>query len=795
MKKLVTIILFTFCSYPFSLFSQTSFIDSLSSVVQSLPHDTTKLNPLYALSRQLVISGEYEKAFKKIDEIKSLILEISIQKNQQIKAVKEKLKYETARMQNLTGVIYNRKADFKEALKYYLEALKTREEMGDRQSIAMTCNNISGLYSNLSDDENELKYMKLAIENFESVNDKKGMSQALYNQSLFHYRHSDYEKAIEVNLKAQKLAEEIGDKISITYCLIHTGTVYRVLGNMDKSTDCFQQALNLSNATGDKVGRGYAISNLGINYKNKGEYEKALDYHNKYLQMEMELDDKKNIANALENLGFLFNDFRKEKLNRKDTAAAEVLLDSAIAYSLLAKLQFENIGAKDVLANSTLQCGILYVYKKKYDNAYDYLTEALKLSEESGNKKDKMNIYSCFSDLYDAKKEPEKALKYYRLYNSLKDSVLNESNTKAINELNTKYETEKKDKHISLLEKEQQIDKMQLRLKQEQLQKQLLSEHEKSQQLMLVTKDNEIKNLQMQQQSTELQKQKVETEKNKNTVMLMQKESELQQARLQKAALKQTFAIAGIALLIIFLGYTFWRYQQRINLSNRLSKSLTDLKETQGQLIETEKMREQENVRLRISRDIHDEIGSNLTKIALLSEMLTSEGNSVNGEIKHSLEKISEYARAVNSSLSDIIWSVNPGQDTLESLVAYMRNYVHSFLQDTGINFQINFPSGVDNKKINPDFKRTIFLILKETLNNCVKHSNAKNIVVRFLVSKNHFEFSVKDDGTGFDVAAKSTLGNGLNNMEYRVKQFNGDFKVFSSPENGCEVDVRGELV
>ncbi|HKR05098.1 MAG TPA: sensor histidine kinase [Bacteroidia bacterium] len=286
-----------------------------------------------------------------------------------------------------------------------------------------------------------------------------------------------------------------------------------------------------------------------------------------------------------------------------------------------------------------------------------------------------------------------------------------------------------------------------------------------------------------------------ETEKKQQQITLLQKDNELKAANELRAKQVRNFSFVGIGALLIFGGFTYYRYKQRKQLSEKLSASLTELKQTQQQLIETERLREQENVRLRISRDIHDEIGANLTKISLLSEMLSSETKSNGSETKQSLEKISDYARTVNTSLSEIVWSVNPKQDTLESLVAYMRNYVHSFLQDTGINFKLDFPDEVANRQINPEFKRTIFLVLKETLNNCVKHSKAKNIDVKFHITDNHFEFAIKDDGAGFDMANKSAFGNGLNNMEYRVKQFGGDFKISSLPEKGCEIDVTGNLV
>lgn len=285
-----------------------------------------------------------------------------------------------------------------------------------------------------------------------------------------------------------------------------------------------------------------------------------------------------------------------------------------------------------------------------------------------------------------------------------------------------------------------------------------------------------------------------ETEKKEQQIILLQKENEIKAANELRAKQVRNFSFAGIAALVVFGGFTYYRYRQRKQLSEQLSKSLTELKETQEQLIETERHREQENVRLRISRDIHDEIGSNLTKISLLSEIISGNGLQIDQQVKSSVAEISEYALAVNNSLSEIIWAVSPRQDTLESLLAYMRSHVHSFLNDSGINFKINFPDSVENFQMNPDLKRNIFLVLKESLNNAVKYSDARNINVNFSLQGRHFDFSLHDDGAGFDISKTASLGNGLNNMAYRMENSNCTFKITSSPGNGCTVSASGTI-
>lgn len=787
----VTILL---CFFSVSALSQKSIIDSLAAVEQKTPDDTGKFDVMYAIGRQLGITGQYEKALLQIERLQSLIKIISSKPYSKNKLVQQRLLSENARVQNFKGVIYHRQSKYKEALDCYFKALKAREELNDRQGMAMACNNISGTYGILGDEVNELKYLELATTNFNLVNDKKGLGQAYYNQSLYYYRHGELDKAIETNLKAQKMSEEAGDIISITHCLLHTGVIYKELGNHEESNNYYRKALTLAEQTGDKVAKGYIYSNIAINYKYKGDYENSFKFQRLALQTQVELDDKKNIANVYLNTGQLFAEIMEQKFSVRDSSLAKQMQDSAIECYSRSKEIFEALGEKTDYAKVLCELGRIFTIKKDFEKAESFLNKGLNFTTQSGDRKEKMYAYLCLSDLFSLKQEPAEALKYHRLYSSLRDSIFNETTAKTITELNTKYETGKKEKQIVLLEKQQEINRIELILKQEQINKQALADKDKTQTIMLVSKDNEIKGLQVIKQSVELEKQKEETEKKKSEVVLLYKETELQQARLQKVKLTQSFTFLGIIALLLFGGFTYYRFRQRKQLSEKLSLSLAELKQTQKQLLDAELERAQENVRLRISRDIHDEIGSNLTKISLLSELVSSNGENHDAESNKSLNEISHYATSVNNSLSEIIWAVNPKQDTLDSLLAYMRNHSHSFLQDTGISLKIIFPESVASFHLNPDLKRNIFLVLKEALNNSVKYSKAKNIEIKFSLKDKQFSFYVKDDGRGFDVSHNHSSGNGLSNMADRMEQSKGKLKIISSPGMGCTVEVHGVL-
>ena len=298
---------------------------------------------------------------------------------------------------------------------------------------------------------------------------------------------------------------------------------------------------------------------------------------------------------------------------------------------------------------------------------------------------------------------------------------------------------------------------------------------------------------------------KHQTKEKEQKIVLLENENKLKALREQNQKQKTNYALAGIAILMLVGAYVFNLYLKRKKLHAQLIKSHAELKEMQQQLILIEREKEAENIRLRISRDIHDDIGHSLTKISLLSDMTASDKQINSPEAIETLGRISDYSRNVNASLSEIVWAVSPKHDSLDSLIVYMRNHIHQFFENTGIRYRINFPDSYENRSINPELKRNIFLVLKESLNNILKYAKAKNVTVDFKIDGDQFELKIKDDGVGFTPLSFGSPdsyregvrsgGNGLPNMKYRIEQTGGSFEINSSPNAGCEIFIKGILL
>ena len=201
-----------------------------------------------------------------------------------------------------------------------------------------------------------------------------------------------------------------------------------------------------------------------------------------------------------------------------------------------------------------------------------------------------------------------------------------------------------------------------------------------------------------------------------------------------------------------------------------------------------------ENIRSRISKDIHDEIGSGLTKISLISQRLKNSFKNKEETDITLLDKISNSSKEVIENLGEIIWTVNPKHDNLTSLLAYIRNYCAIFFEDTSIKCIIDFPDNIPSLPIHPELKRNLFLVIKECLNNIIKHASATEVIICFNIYNEQYSLVIIDNGRGMDNPAGREFGNGLSNMSARMKAVNGTFEIFSEVNKGTKINVSGKV-
>jgi len=196
-----------------------------------------------------------------------------------------------------------------------------------------------------------------------------------------------------------------------------------------------------------------------------------------------------------------------------------------------------------------------------------------------------------------------------------------------------------------------------------------------------------------------------------------------------------------------------------------------------------------EKERLRISKDMHDEVGSSLTKIAVLGELVQREINNKE-KIEPSIKKITSISRDVIDNISEIIWAINPQNDKLENLASYLHEYISDFLEGTGISPSFESIENFPIVDLSAELRRNIFLVIKEIVNNTVKHSHASNFNLKLDFCNGKFLLSISDNGKGFQLNQNSKFGNGLNNMKKRIEDVGGIISIDSSTSNGTVIHI-----
>ena len=184
--------------------------------------------------------------------------------------------------------------------------------------------------------------------------------------------------------------------------------------------------------------------------------------------------------------------------------------------------------------------------------------------------------------------------------------------------------------------------------------------------------------------------------------------------------------------------------------------------------------------RNRISADMHDEIGSGITHIALLSELIQTQQKD-SAELKKDINKIGISSRILVQTMSEIIWALNPQNDTLENLLAYIREQSHQYFESMNVQFDIYFPDALPDIKLSNVQRRNLYLVTREALNNAMKHSGADIIQLKMEVAKSMFCFSVTDNGKGM-CENKSHGSNGIKNMKKRMKDIGGTIEWLQQP-------------
>ncbi len=286
---------------------------------------------------------------------------------------------------NNIGLIYKTSGAIDKALEHYEKSLEIRRSLGDQKGIAISLNNLGVIYRNQGNISKALDYYQQSLKIRESLGDDKGIALSLHNIGSTYQRQGDLDKALEYHLKALAIREASGTKQSIAQSMENIGLIRQQQGKLEEALEHYRQSLIIQENIGNKSGVGRASHNIGSIYRTLGDFNAALLHYRKSQKIWEETNDKQGMAVSLNGQGKLM-------LNQGN-------YDQALAVSL----------------------------------------RSLKLSQELGYPEQIKEASRVISEIYLAQKQYKEAFRYYREFTAMKDSILNEENTKILTQREMEY--------------------------------------------------------------------------------------------------------------------------------------------------------------------------------------------------------------------------------------------------------------------------------------------------------------------------------------------------------------------
>ncbi len=306
------------------------------------------------------------------------------------------------------GNILWRQGDYLIALKNQMTALNLSEKIGDKKGIANAYHGIGNTYNWQDNYPDALKNYFASLKIFEEMGDKEGIAASYLSLGIINYKQGNISDALNNYLSALKMEEEIGNKPIIANCYINIGIINYMQGKFPDALKNSFTALKISEEIGDKNSIALCHNNIGEIYRAQGNYPEAKKNYLASLKIKEEIGDKVGIRRSYVNLGDI---------------------------------------------NLTLG---------KFSEAKKYLDDALSLAKEIGSKEGFTICYASLAELDSAVGNYKQAFEYHKLSSLYKDSMLNETNSRQLNEMNSQYKSEKKDNEIALLTKDKQIQKAEI---------------------------------------------------------------------------------------------------------------------------------------------------------------------------------------------------------------------------------------------------------------------------------------------------------------------------------------------
>ncbi len=541
------------------------------------------------------------------------------------------------------------------------------------------------------------------------------------------------------------------------------GLFYRRQGNYKASIPYMKEALRLFKLQNDKLSMAGQDLNIGNDYSDMGDYRNSMTFHLDALKLFEELGNKRGVSFCYGNIG---TDFIR--LNR----FAEAL--SYIERSLALKKELND---KRGLANGYAILGDAQKALHQPDKALNSFMTALAMNRELKLPIEEAKTELEIARFYEGEKDMDNARKYLEysstLFKQLGDTAYlaaaNAEATHLQNDLAHKQTTEKV--YLSTLNTAVKMGDKNTELNNYKHLSDFYAQNKQYDKALIYNekyhvRQDSIQNSQLQLQVKGLEDQ-YNLEKKEKEISLLKKDQLLYKANLQNQKLFR-YGELIVLLMLLVIGLLVMARYRTVQKAKRL--------------LEMEKMRNS------IARNLHDDVGSILSSINILSKVALKQADG-NAEVSRSLERIKSSSYTIMEGMSDIVWAINPDNDSFEKTVLKMKEFAASILEPAGIDFEFKRDDGIGDLKFGVDERKNLYLVFKEAVNNIAKYSCATHVNIELQKKANQFMMKVADNGTGFDSTCAYN-GNGLKNMRSRASEMNAFFEINSNSSSGTRISL-----
>lgn len=583
--------------------------------------------------------------------------------------------------------------------------------------------------------DSSLIYLDQSLNLFQSINDSSGIAEVFHNKGVAKEHLGLYQESLEYYQQGYEIRKKIGLKSEVAFSLNSIGNIYVFLNNYSRALELYLESLKISEDLKNKNAIANTYNNIGMVYDYTSDLDKAFEYYDRARKAYEELNDKRGLAGVLNNIGLIYKNKRQPEKSIPYYQQSLKLFD-----------ELKSVYGVGVIQNNI---GVAYDLMNNHDLALQYHRQALATNTKIGNSDGIANSNNSIGESYLKLNQFEKADEYFNKGLAVAKQI-NSQDRMAESFEGLAHSREGMKDYKSALTFSQQARTL----------RDSLFSVEKSQKLYEMEQKYEsvLKAKQIALLNSETERQKLE---------IVQKNELIDQRNIQLVLVVASLIFLGIA---VYLFYSRLRLQQTARLEfARREKDQAIIKSIYEQ-------------RMSISKDMHDEIGSGLTHISLLSEMIATQ-NRPDPEMRAEVQTISTISRKLVQSMSEIIWAINPQNETLENLTSYIREQTNKYFEPFNLRYDIQISDQLPDIKLTNLQRRNLFLVTKETLNNALKYADASHISLSIEIKESRICFQVSDNGKGFDMETVRRTANGLKNIKSRMAEIDGSFEINSSPE------------